>query len=500
MGRGASISRRRGTSPSARAPDSAPASGGKAPRVEASPEHDHLPLYSWDEIRRHNNADDCWIVIRQVVYDVSTYADKHPGGRTTLNTAAGGDATSLFETSHWYTDAPRRILEKYAIGRVDTAQHDIAHNWSETATPFWNDLVTEVRAYFKRTGHDIKDWRPALVFFGFLLSMYAVGLVGFLAGDWRRAVLLGVARAMIGVHTMHAASHFAVSHSPAVWRGLNWFCFDVLMGGSSLQWDYQHIMGHHQHTNVYQADPDLPVMDGDIRRLVEEQKWFSPYRYQHIYLPVAYCFLALKTRVDDLKMVFGWAGDMNGPIPMNVNFAQRVGVLCTKLLFYAVHFALPIFGAEALGVGAVSVAPLELRTWIACYLAMEFASGAWLAFFFQVSHLSDELDFPVRDGRKRVEWAQHQCETTVDYGHGSWLLTAMSGSLNYQVTHHLFPSVSPYHYPAIAPIICRVAEKHGIKYPKVQTYAQALGLHLAYLKRMGEGGNNMLPDAMVLDG
>jgi len=491
------VSRRRGVSPVPKAAASAAES--ESPIVDAAKENKHLPLYSWEEVRKHNHAADCWVVIRQVVYDITSYVDKHPGGAATLKTAAGGDVTSLFETSHWYSDTPRRVLNKYAVGRVRTAQHDVAHDWSEEATPFWNECVAEVRAYFARTGHDDKDARPTLLLFGFLLSLYAYGFVGFVHGDWRRAILLGVARAMIGVHTMHAASHFAVTHSPAVWRGLNWVCFDVLMGGSSLQWDFQHIVGHHQHTNVYQADPDLPMMDGDIRRCVKEQSWFSPYRYQHLYLPVAYAFLALKTRVDDLKMVLGWT-DHNGPIPMNVTLAQRVGVVFTKCLFYAAHFALPLLGSAALGLDALGLDAVPVRQWLPAYLAMEFASGCWLAFFFQVSHLSDALDFPTRDGKKSYEWARMQVETTVDYGHGNWLLTTLSGALNYQVTHHLFPSVSPYHYPAIAPIICRVARKHGITYEKVTTYGEAFGLHIAYLKRLGARGENMLPDALTLDG
>jgi len=51
------------------------------------------------------------------------------------------------------------------------------------------------------------------------------------------AALLGVARALFGINTMHASSHFAITHSPLVWRWLDWFCFDILMGGSSMAWN-----------------------------------------------------------------------------------------------------------------------------------------------------------------------------------------------------------------------------------------------------------------------
>lgn len=35
-----------------------------------------------------------------------------------------------------------------------------------------------------------------------------------------------------------------------------------------------------------------------------------------------------------------------------------------------------------------------------------------------------------------------QVKSCVDYAHDSWAVTFLSGALNYQVTHHLFPGVS----------------------------------------------------------
>ncbi len=35
-----------------------------------------------------------------------------------------------------------------------------------------------------------------------------------------------------------------------------------------------------------------------------------------------------------------------------------------------------------------------------------------------------------------------QVKTGVDYSHGNWFSTFLCGALNYQVVHHLFPSIS----------------------------------------------------------
>lgn len=52
-----------------------------------------LNMYTWQEIQRHNQEADQWLVINRKVYNVSSWADRHPGGRRVLNHYAGEDAT-----------------------------------------------------------------------------------------------------------------------------------------------------------------------------------------------------------------------------------------------------------------------------------------------------------------------------------------------------------------------------------------------------------------------
>lgn len=77
-----------------------------------------------------------------------------------------------------------------------------------------------------------------------------------------------------------------------------------------------------------------------------------------------------------------------------------------------------------------------------------------------------QVSWPVPDknGLINVDWAAMQVMTSQDYGHGSWFWTVFSGSLNYQVVHHLFPGVNQYYYPMIAPIVMKTCAEFGIKY------------------------------------
>ncbi|KAK8944096.1 Cytochrome b5 [Platanthera zijinensis] len=51
--------------------------------------------YSMDEVCLHNKRDDCWIIVKNKVYDVTPYVEEHPGGDAILN-HAGNDSTEGF--------------------------------------------------------------------------------------------------------------------------------------------------------------------------------------------------------------------------------------------------------------------------------------------------------------------------------------------------------------------------------------------------------------------
>ena len=56
------------------------------------------PLLPKDEIA--NKPGDAWTVLNGKVYDISLYADYHPGGAEKLFLGAGKDCTKLFNQFH----------------------------------------------------------------------------------------------------------------------------------------------------------------------------------------------------------------------------------------------------------------------------------------------------------------------------------------------------------------------------------------------------------------
>ncbi|OAY27216.1 cytochrome B5-like protein [Manihot esculenta] len=52
-------------------------------------------FYSKAEVSLHNKRTDCWIIIKEKVYDVTSYVEEHPGGDAIL-AHAGDDSTEGF--------------------------------------------------------------------------------------------------------------------------------------------------------------------------------------------------------------------------------------------------------------------------------------------------------------------------------------------------------------------------------------------------------------------
>ncbi|KAF9296345.1 hypothetical protein BGZ74_010381, partial [Mortierella antarctica] len=72
--------------------------------------------FSVSQVAGHNSENDCWVIIHDKVYDVSSFLNDHPGGKKIVLKNAGTDATKQFDAFH-----NAGVLEKYGalcIGSV----------------------------------------------------------------------------------------------------------------------------------------------------------------------------------------------------------------------------------------------------------------------------------------------------------------------------------------------------------------------------------------------
>ncbi|KAK4878997.1 hypothetical protein RN001_007143 [Aquatica leii] len=72
---------------------------------------------SLEEVSFHDTIGDCWIVIYDHVYDVSTFLDEHPGGREILLEYAGRDASCAFRSTG-HSKVAIYALKRYYVGEL----------------------------------------------------------------------------------------------------------------------------------------------------------------------------------------------------------------------------------------------------------------------------------------------------------------------------------------------------------------------------------------------
>ncbi|XP_057980168.1 cytochrome b5-like [Malania oleifera] len=77
-------------------------------------------VFAFDEVEKHDDRKDCWVIIHGKVYDVSPFMNDHPGGDEVLLTATGKDATDDFEQVG-HSNSARELMEKYCIGNIDSS-------------------------------------------------------------------------------------------------------------------------------------------------------------------------------------------------------------------------------------------------------------------------------------------------------------------------------------------------------------------------------------------
>lgn len=55
-----------------------------------------LTAYTRDEVATHNKPSDCWVIIDNIVYNVTEYWRVHPGGGSFILKYGGRDATLAY--------------------------------------------------------------------------------------------------------------------------------------------------------------------------------------------------------------------------------------------------------------------------------------------------------------------------------------------------------------------------------------------------------------------
>uniref|UniRef100_A0A5F8HLS2 Fatty acid desaturase domain-containing protein n=1 Tax=Monodelphis domestica TaxID=13616 RepID=A0A5F8HLS2_MONDO len=100
--------------------------------------------------------------------------------------------------------------------------------------------------------------------------------------------------------------------------------------------------------------------------------------------------------------------------------------------------------------------PGELKLHLLCF--PRFLESNWFVWVTQMNHIPMHIDHD-----RNVDWVSTQLQATCNV-HESFFNDWFSGHLNFQIEHHLFPTMPRHNYHKVAPLVRSLCAKHGIEY------------------------------------
>lgn len=342
---------------------------------------------------------------------------------------------------------------------------------------FSKELKKRVHKYFKdgniSTHGGMKMYVKSLV----MLAMYIMPFVLILTVNmpiWAALLLLvvmGIGEAGIGMSVMHDATHGA--YSKKSWVNTLFGSSMFLLGSNTLNWKIQHIVQHHTFTNIYEHDPDIDSKA--ILRLCDHAPLKGIHRFQQYYAFPLYGLMTIFRFFTELN-VFLKYNKMGLVKKMKANATvEIVKLILTKIVYLALTIGLPL-----------AFTPYSIWQILIGFMLMHIVAGAIMGTVFQMAHVVMGIDQPLDDeGVISSQRLVHQLETTSNFGRKGGLLSWYIGGLDFQIEHHLFPTVCHVHYPSIAPIVENLANELGLQYHSNRNFSNAIVSHFRRLKQLG---------------
>lgn len=414
--------------------------------------------YTMEEVNKHNRRGDVWIVVQNKVYDLSSFADEHPGGRV-IYTLAGRNATDVFAAFH--KQSTRAFLLQFHIG-------DLMDSEIEPTATLLEDF-RNLRLSFEKEGYFESNLAYYVFKIASTFAIWAASVAILFATSnplWvlLSAVVMGLYWQQVGWH-----SHDFLHHQVFKNRSLNTFIGgyihgNLAMGFSTNWWKNKHNT-HHAVPNecdqeYHAVDPDIDTLpylawSDEILATVKSKGIRSLIRHQ---APLFFPILSFA------RFAWAYAGfcyAFSEEVPKKERFWEKL----FTILHYTWQFGIPL---------ALLPFPLAVM-WV---IGAQMAGGLFLAIVFVQSHNAMEVYNEAKD------FYTAQIITTRGVNGGlfnDWF----SGGLNRQLEHHLFPTMPRHNLGKTCKPVKELCEKHGLVYEDVSFY-EGTSKVLTHLAKIAE--------------
>ena len=410
-------------------------------------------IFTWEEVQQHDKRSDKWVVIDNEVYDITEWSRKHPGGSKVISHYAGQDATEAFRAFHNDLPSVKKYMKAIHRGHVASNEKD--------------EEIKQDFDKLRETAKQMGLFTPSVFFFiTNLLHLVAMEtaayfVMSYFGTTWlpfMTSVFLNAAVQAQAGWSQHDYGHLSVFKSSWMNHLAHYFTMNFTKGASRSWWNHLHYQ-HHAKPNVLHKDPDvrldaLFVLGEEMpKRVAAEKKRSMPYNWQHRYFfiigppllfPIYFQYMIFKH-------------------PYSRRQWSEIAVMC---LFYLKMYALY---SPMLGLGWTML----------YYFLVRCIESHWFVWVSQSNHIPMEI----ADDKARP-WLPLQLHATCNVEKGvfnDWF----TGHLNFQIEHHLFPTMPRHNLYKISPLVKSLCEKHGVTY-MVKSLHGAFSDIVGSLKHSGE--------------
>ena len=400
------------------------------------------------------------VLINGEYYDVAEFAKKHPGGTVIgFYTGNGIDASQAYNNFH--------IRSKKANKMLASIPHRAADATSVEAT-----RLPGQSALMK----DFDELQKSLVAEGFfepaplhvayrvaeIVLMHAVGLYLLLNNNVALGIIvLGVVSGRCG-WLMHEGGHYSLTGDITVDRALQIVLYGVGCGMSGGWWRSNHNK-HHSMPQKLGCDVDLDTLPlvAFTEKVVLRVKKIGDALKRWVSVQ-AYLFPICTT----LLVALGWQFYLH---PRFIIRRKNLGEGVALLTRYALWTVLI---TQRFGLAQSAL----------LYLAYNWVASNYIFINFAVSHTHLPI-VPKED--TQVDWVRYAAVHTMNVHPGplgfvNWWMSY----LNFQIEHHLFPSMPQFRHPIISARVRKLFEKHGLVYDQ-RDYITSMKVTFANLDKVG---------------
>ncbi|KAM9807496.1 acyl-CoA 6-desaturase [Neosynchiropus ocellatus] len=416
-------------------------------------------VFTWDQVQSHCSRNDQWLVIDRKVYNITQWARRHPGGSRVIGHYAGQDATEAFSAFHPDQKFVQKFLKPLLVGELAASEPGQDRNKNAAIIQDFQSL----RAHAEREG--LFQVQPFFfsAHLGHILLLEAVAwlLVWIWGTSWTLtllcSVLLAVAQSQAG-WLQHDFGHLSVFKISSWNHFFQRFIIGHLKGASANWWNHRHFQ-HHAKPNIFSKDPDVNMLHVFVIGSTQPVEYGikkirnMPYNHQHRYF-----FLVGPPLL--IPIYF------HVQVMYNMISRRDWVDLAWSMSYYLRYFCcyVPLFG---------------LQGSLALIFFVRFLESHWFVWVTQMNHLPMDIDH-----EKHQDWLTMQLQATCNV-EKSLFNDWFSGHLNFQIEHHLFPTMPRHNFHKVAPLVQELCEKHGLHY-QVKTLWEGLADVVRSLKTSGD--------------